>query len=135
MIPAILVGAQGEIIMLISIRVDDSADSETELRSLHGWLTDDPAIRHHARVTLTGPPPAPGHMGGALDVIQLVFDEGFQAASLALAYASWRSTRRAKPTMTIEHGETKITLPADDPETAAKIVRLLDQNGDKKRKR
>jgi hypothetical protein len=120
-----------EIMMPIYIRIEGD-DSEQELRSFNDWLTDDPHIRRCARVSLTGPLPGPGEMGSALDVIQLVIDDGFQAASLALAYVSWRSTRPTKPSVTIEHGDAKIVLSDVDPETIEQVIQILERN-DRKR--
>jgi hypothetical protein len=36
-------------------------------------------------------------MEAAFEVVQLVVHSGFQALSLALAYASWRATRPGSP--------------------------------------
>ncbi|WP_162641919.1 hypothetical protein [Streptosporangium sp. 'caverna'] len=113
--------------MSISIQFDGS-DSEQELRSLHGWLLDDPDVRKHAKVLLDGAPPSDGEMGSALEVIKLITDGGFQALTLALAYVSWRSTRPAKPSITIERNGTKIVVPDGDPEAVEKIVRMLESD-------
>ncbi|SNR93482.1 hypothetical protein SAMN05216276_1001311 [Streptosporangium subroseum] len=113
--------------MSISIQFDGSG-SEQELRSLHGWLLDDPDVRRHAKVLLSGAPPSDGEMGSALEVIKLITDGGFQTLTLALAYVSWRSTRPAKPHVTIERDGTKIVLSDDDPEAIEKIVRMLESD-------
>lgn len=113
--------------MPICIKFDGS-DSEQELRSLRGWLTNDPEVRRYAKIRLGGAPIQDGEMGSALEVIELITNSGFQALTFALAYVSWRSTRPAKPSVTIEHNGTKIVLSDGDPETVEKIVRMLESD-------
>jgi hypothetical protein len=47
-------------------------------------------------------------MEAAFEVVQLVVHSGFQALTLALAYASWRASRPEQPRVTIERGGIKI---------------------------
>ncbi len=110
--------------MPIEIRVaGPSADQE--LASLYSWLREEPGVRRHARISLTAAEPLPGQMGAAFDIIQLVVDSGFQALNLALAYATWRSTRPVRPQVIIERGGTRLTLDDADPDTVDAIVRAL----------
>ncbi|MFI9836321.1 hypothetical protein ACIHFD_04770 [Nonomuraea sp. NPDC051941] len=111
--------------MSICIRFDGSG-SEQELRSLRGWLMDDPEVRRHTKIRLGGAPVEDGEMGSALEVIELITNSGFQVLTFALAYVSWRSTRPAKPSITIEYNGAKIVLEEGDPETVEKIVRMLE---------
>ncbi|MBB5775044.1 effector-associated constant component EACC1 [Nonomuraea jabiensis] len=106
----------------------DGRGSEQELRSLREWLIDDPEMRRHAKIRLGGAPVEDGEMGSALEVIELITNSGFQAITFALAYVSWRSTRPAKPSATIEHNGMKIVLSDGDPETVEKIVRMLESD-------
>ena len=99
--------------MVFSIEIKMSGhDAEEELRSLYAWLQDEPDVRRTAEMTLTAGAgkPGVGEMGAAIDVIQLVIGDGFQALNLALAYAAWRGTRAKHPAVTIEHAGTKVML-------------------------
>jgi hypothetical protein len=113
--------------MLITIRMD-GPEAEKELRSLHSWLLDEPAIRRDARVTLRSADARPGEMGATLEAVQLVIDSGFQASGLVFAYLAWRATRRNKPDGTIERGDTKIPLSEATEETAESVAKKLDSD-------
>lgn len=109
--------------MPIEIRMSGQ-DAGDELVSLCDWLRDDDDLRGHARILLIGDRPRPEEMGSAFDVIQLVVDGGFQALNFAVAYATWRATRRSHPRVTITHEGTSVNL-SDEPETVDVIVRAL----------
>jgi hypothetical protein len=110
--------------MSIYIRMDGDG-AESELRSLYGWLLNEPEVRRYAKVSLVSDVPAAGQMGVDLEAVKLVLDSGFAALNLALAYAGWRSTRSSKTGVTIEREGTTISLSDADPDEIDKIVRLL----------
>jgi Effector Associated Constant Component 1 len=110
--------------MAIQIQMSGS-DAESELGSLYAWLQEEPDIRHHSSMSLKSTKASPSEMGAAFDVIQLVVDSGFQALSLALAYATWRATRPRRPQVTIERDGAKVTLDDADPDTVQAIVQAL----------
>ena len=114
--------------MPIQIRVT-GPETEQELSSLLAWLRADEDLRRHAHLSLVAEEPGPGDMGAGFEVIQLVVDSGFQVLSLALAYATWRTSRptRRKVTVTIERDGSTITLEdaEPEPETVAAIIRAL----------
>lgn len=113
--------------MAILIRMS-GPDADQELSSLLAWLGEEPEIRQHARVSMVAEP-GPSDMGAAFEAIQLVVNSGFQAASLALAYASWRATRRARPDTTIEVDRTRqAALDDAEPDIVKVIVRVLEQD-------
>jgi hypothetical protein len=107
----------------IEIRVT-GPEADRELRSLYGWLCEDPDIRRHARLSLVAGEPDPGQMGAALEVIQFVVDSGFQAASLAVAYATWRATRPNPPRATITNDDTTLALDDADEDSIEVIIRV-----------
>lgn len=119
--------------MSIFIRVDGdgAASADGELRSLYGWLLNEPEIRRHARVSLVSEEPEAGRMGAALEAVKLVVDSGFQAANLALAYAAWRAGRPSRSVVTIERDGTTVSLADADPDEIDKIVRLLGEDRDR----
>jgi membrane-associated two-gene conflict system component 1 (EACC1) len=114
------------VVFSIEIRMSGHG-AEEELRSLYAWLQDEPDVRHTAEMTLTAGAgiPGEGEMGTAIDVIQLVIGDGFQALNLALAYATWRGTRAKHPSVTIEHAGIKVMLDDADGDMVKKIVDLL----------
>jgi len=110
----------------MSIRVYMAGDqAEQELRSLLTWLRDEADVRRYARMSLESAQPAVGEMGGALEAIKLVTDEGFQIANFALALLSWRATRSKRPEVTIKRDGVEISLAEADPEAIEKIVAAL----------
>ncbi|MFB4299828.1 hypothetical protein [Actinomadura sp. NTSP31] len=104
----------------------DAHGADEDLRSLQQWLRDEPDIRGHAVISAESAPAGEGEMGGALDVVKLVIDTGFQVMNFGLAYAAWRSTRPRPAPVTVERGGTRIVLDDDDPETIARLLRALD---------
>jgi hypothetical protein len=110
--------------MSIQIRMA-GPDADRELGSLYAWLQEEPDIRRYSSMSLVPTEPSDSEMGAEFEVIKLVVDSGFQALSLALAYASWRATRPRHPQVTIEHGGAKVTLDDDDPDTVQAIIRAV----------
>ncbi|MEU9485817.1 hypothetical protein AB0D83_19515 [Streptomyces decoyicus] len=100
--------------------------AESELRSFRTWLLETPEMRQHAKFSWVTPPPPPGAMGsGTVETLQLITDNLWQVATFALAYASWRSTRRKTPTVTIEHEGVSVVIEGHDEESALRITRAL----------
>ncbi|QKW33335.1 hypothetical protein HUT06_04225 [Actinomadura sp. NAK00032] len=69
--------------------------------------------------------PVKGEMGTAFEVIKLVLESGFQVATFALSYVTWRGTRRTRPAITIERGDVSVSIDSDDPEIIAQALREL----------
>jgi hypothetical protein len=111
--------------LIITIRAKE-VGGDRELASLCDWLKNEPDIRRHAHLSLVPGKPGPADMGFALEVVQLVVDSGFQALSLALAYATWRSTRPNRSTVTFERDGTKVTLEGTEENVVEIIVRALE---------
>jgi hypothetical protein len=111
--------------LITEIRLD--AD-ERELRSLADWLRREPSLRTNT-VSLKQAQARPGDMGGWVEAVQLVTDNGWQAASFVLSLMTWRQTRPAASPVTIRHGDIEVTLASGSPEEAARIADLLQQAG------
>jgi alpha-D-ribose 1-methylphosphonate 5-triphosphate synthase subunit PhnI len=111
---------------LIEIRFD-GPEAQTELASFYDWLQREDDVRRKAEISLAEAVPSHGDMGsGWEEAVQLVLDYGFQGASLALAYATWRGSRVLhKFQVTLTTGGTSVTIDADDPEVAAKIAGIV----------
>ncbi|CDR06555.1 predicted protein [Streptomyces iranensis] len=99
--------------------------AEEELRSLRTWLLETPEVRQHSKISWDATAPEPGEMGsGTTEILQLVTDNVWQATTFALAYISWRSTRRRAPKVTIEHNGNRLAIEGDE-ESVQRIVRAL----------
>lgn len=102
------------------------AGRETDLRSLHDWLRREPSLRQ-TEVSLKQAPTRPGSMGGWVEAVQMITDNGWQAASFVLSLMTWRQTRAGSPQVTIRRGDVEVTVPSGNPEEAARIAVLLQQ--------
>ncbi|TMU92801.1 hypothetical protein [Streptomyces sp. DASNCL29] len=96
---------------------------EAELRSLHDWLRRDPGTRHGAQVELVRAEPSPGQMGVLTDVLQLITDNAWSAASFALALSTWRQTRPHGRRITVRRGDLTVDI---DGGGDAELRRLVD---------
>ncbi|MBO4259622.1 effector-associated constant component EACC1 [Streptomyces griseorubiginosus] len=114
--------------MQFQIRVTSSRP-ESELRSLHGWLRQEPATRT-AVVSQAGQAPAPGSMGSLFDVLELVTGNGWSAASFVLSVLTWRQTRPRPPRVVIRRGEVEISLAEGSEEEVRAMVAALEQGDD-----
>ena len=113
--------------MRVGIRIESDA-GEDELRSLYRWLSADSQVRRHGNLDLSAPPPRAEHMGELLDVLSLTLSTGFNAASLAVAIASWRRTNPVAPSVTVERPDgSVITLNYSSPEDGIRLREFLDR--------
>ncbi|MER7772956.1 hypothetical protein [Kitasatospora sp. NPDC096140] len=116
--------------MAFRIKID-GIGAEDEIRSLREWLEVKPEIRQHATIAWHTEPTTPGHMsGGAMEWLQFVTDNAWNAANFTLAYIAWRKTRRNPPTVVIETNGTRVSIEGSDAEVAAQIaLALSNSNG------
>lgn len=110
--------------MRVEVHVE-SADSE--LRSLLGWLRSDPDIRRSVVLEIREEPPQEGQMGTAADVLQLVTDNGWNAANFVLAVVAWKRTRPRDPSLTVRRDDLADTLTDCSEEQITRIIRLLQE--------
>ncbi|MFF0158244.1 hypothetical protein ACFYRY_12040 [Streptomyces sp. NPDC005263] len=110
----------------IEVRVDEH-DEDEALQSLCGWLTDDFAVRTTAEVSLLERPAQRGAMGGWLDAVQLVTENGWSAASFVLALAAWRQTRARAPHITVRQGDLEITITDASPAEIERAISALSE--------
>ncbi|MFG2794029.1 hypothetical protein [Streptomyces sp. NPDC048419] len=113
--------------MQFQVRV--ASGQEGELRSLQGWLRNEPATRA-ATVSLGGTTPAPGSMGQLFDVLEFVTGNGWSAASFVLSVLAWRQTRPRPPRVVIRRGEVEISLAEGSEEEVRALVAALEQGDD-----
>ncbi|MFJ8828330.1 hypothetical protein ACIREE_42315 [Streptomyces sp. NPDC102467] len=110
----------------IEVRVDEH-DRDEALQSLSGWLTDDLAVRTTAEVSLLERPTQSGAMGGWLDAVQLVTENGWSAASFVMALAAWRQTRARTPRITIRRDDLEITITDASPAEIERAITSLEE--------
>ncbi|MFE6481762.1 hypothetical protein ACFVGN_02285 [Streptomyces sp. NPDC057757] len=125
--PITVVGLQPGGAVRIEVRVQGSDD---DLRSLYGWLRDEPAVRRTANLELLEQPPRPGEMGGLVDVLQLVTDNGWSAGTFAFTLATWRQTRRRDPGVTVRRGDTVVTLSDCNDAEIQRVIEMLEERRD-----
>lgn len=115
----------------LSIPGDDDGGGEPDveaLRSLRGWLAEEPMVRRYGEVHWSNAAP-PGELGAAIDVLTLVIGTGMSTLQLLLAVAQWRASRPVPPTVTItrtEPGGATVRIEATDPQTLAAAAEALE---------
>ncbi len=110
------------------MRIDVAVNGgEAELRSLLDWLRRDPAARRGAHVELVQAQPAPGQMGVLTDVLQLVTENAWSAASFALALSTWRQTRPQARRITVRRGDLTVDIDGGDDEELRRLIDALER--------
>ncbi|AQW52911.1 hypothetical protein [Streptomyces violaceusniger] len=110
------------------MRIDVAVNGgEAELRSLLDWLRRDPAARRGAHVELVQAEPSPGQMGVLTDVLQLVTENAWSAASFALALSTWRQTRPHAQRITVRRGDLTVDLDGADDEELRRLIDALER--------
>ncbi|MFF3542492.1 hypothetical protein [Streptomyces platensis] len=97
--------------------------------SLYRWLVAEPELRGQVRVSLGAEQPEPGHMGGALDLVNVVLANSIALGSLVTAVATWRGSRPRPPQIRLERDGVVVTLQDASPEAVERILRVWNENG------
>lgn len=111
---------------------DGTADSDGDLTgaalSLYRWLVAEPGLRGQAEVSTSSARPHPGHMGGALEVVNVVLANTIALGSLIVAVGAWRDSRSRPPQVRLERNGVVITLQDGSPETVERILNVWSEN-------
>ncbi|MFB1047123.1 effector-associated constant component EACC1 [Streptomyces chrestomyceticus] len=102
----------------------------SDLRSLHAWLRSDAVVRRSATLELQDASLQPGHMGSAVEVIKLVTENGWSAASFVMAVVAWKRTRPQNPDITISRDGTTVSLMNCSDEEVESVIRMLSERQD-----
>ncbi|WP_405827409.1 hypothetical protein [Streptomyces sp. NBC_01176] len=103
-------------------------DAQFIVDELHEWLMGDADLRRAARISRISSG-ATGTMG-VTDIVEVVVGQGIAALNLALAYATWRSTRPHPPGIVVTLPGGTLTVTDDSPEALARILAVLrDESG------
>ncbi|WP_407288737.1 effector-associated constant component EACC1 [Streptomyces sp. BP-8] len=117
--------------MRVEIIVDghdeEGSSSTASLTSLYRWLAQDPEVAQQAEISLDSGPVGAGDMGGAFEVINAVLTHGIALSSLAVACATWRSSRPTAPAVRIEIDGVTVTVEDGSPEAVRRIVDALGE--------
>ncbi|NIY67689.1 effector-associated constant component EACC1 [Streptomyces malaysiensis] len=109
------------------MRIDVAVSGgEAELRSLRDWLSRDPGARRGAHVELVQAEPSPGQMGVVTDVLQLITDNAWSAASFALALSTWRQTRPHARRITVRRGDLTVSLDGGGDDELRRLLDVLE---------
>ncbi|WUD73790.1 hypothetical protein OG937_19895 [Streptomyces sp. NBC_00510] len=112
--------------MRLTLRIEGDS-TEDDVRSLYDWLLLDRNLRREAQVEMASSSvPVPGQQGDLLDLVSLAVGSGFNAASLGVALAAWRSTRPKEPTVTVERADgSKVTVTGASRDEAQRLIEQL----------
>ncbi|WP_405503724.1 hypothetical protein [Streptomyces anulatus] len=92
--------------------------------SLRRWLMAEPELRGRARFSPGAEPPAAGHMGDGLELVNVVLANSIALGSLITAIAAWRGSRSRPPQVRLERDGVVVTLRDNSPEQVEQILRM-----------
>jgi hypothetical protein len=115
--------------VLVEVRVDGGAQEEADLRLLQDWLRQEPVVRAAAAVSLLERPAQSGAMGGLVEAVQLVTDNGWSAASFVLSVLAWRQTRPRPPRITIRRGGVEVSMTEYSDAEVQRVIAMLEEPG------
>jgi hypothetical protein len=112
----------------VRVRIQVEGEDPETLRSLRGFLQDDPAVRRSGELSWAKAESGQ-QMGVLIDVLSLVIGSGFSASNLVMTIANWRRSRRPAPVVMISReladGRT-IRIETSDPALLEQAVRELE---------
>jgi len=69
-------------------------------------------------------------MGSPVEVIKLVTENGWSAASFVMAVVAWKRTRPQNPQITISRDDTTVSLTNCSDEEVERVIRILSERQD-----
>jgi hypothetical protein len=105
-------------------------DDEFALTELQSWLSQDPGTAGLSVKPVTGPGPTMG----ALEALDIILGNGTDLANFALAYATWRATKRrgtggaeeGNGARVLTRGNTTVDIGHLSPDELADLLHRLD---------
>ena len=94
--------------------------------SLYRWLIADPELSGLARIAVVPTQSRPGHMGEALEVVNVVLSNTIALSSLLVAVSGWRGSRARPPEVRLEREGVTVTVQDASPDRVEQILRALD---------
>lgn len=105
--------------------------SAPELNQLYAWLREEDELR--GRLSLSGPPPRPGELGSAVDILLVSLAPGGVAGALVAGLFSWLRTRTSDVKIHLrkaDGGEVDLSATAVRGMTAAEMTRAITKLSD-----
>jgi hypothetical protein len=106
--------------MFVSI---SSEKDPYELTQLYHWLRQDAQLVREAEIGMASPG-GTGQMG-VFDVVTVVLTQFTGLASLAVAFAGWRQSRRQVCELTVRRGDVVVTINDQSPEEVQRLIASL----------
>ncbi|MFG2176411.1 hypothetical protein ACGFMO_34485 [Streptomyces niveus] len=103
---------------------EQGADHTQAASSLHRWLVAEPELRGQARVAGKAGEVGEGHMGDALEVVNVVLANSIALGSLVTAVVAWRGSRARAPQVRLERNGVVVTVQDSSPETVERILAM-----------
>jgi hypothetical protein len=94
-----------------SIRIS-GGDEDREITGLWEWLRGERQLAGHVRAVPSTP--APGQLGGAVDVLTVALGSGGAGAVLARSLVAWLQSRRANVAVTVQTATRTVTVSAQN---------------------
>ena len=114
----------------VRVRIQVEGEDPDALRSLRGFLQEEPAARRSADLSWARAESSQ-QMGVLIEVLSLLLGSGFSASQLVMTIANWRRSRHPAPIVTIsrEVGDGRtIRIETSDPAILAQAVRELESS-------
>lgn len=93
---------------------------------LYRWLLDDPDLPRDASVTPAADGSAPGEMGLAFDVLNLVLPNSIALGGLMVSIATFRASQRDRtgtaPQISVGHADTFVAVQGDGSEVLRRLL-------------
>lgn len=103
-------------------------EGSQDASSLYRWLVAEPELRGRAEVGVGAAEAGPGHMGGALDVVNVVLANSIALGSLITAVLAWRGTRPRAPQVRLERDGVVVIVQDSSPETVERILAMWNRS-------
>jgi Effector Associated Constant Component 1 len=114
----------------VRVRIQVEGEDPETLRSLRGFLQDDPAVRRSGELGWAKAESSQ-QMGALVDVLSLIIGSGFSASQLIMTIVNWRMSRHPAPLVTISRelpDGRSIRIETSDPALLAQAVRELESS-------
>ncbi|MFD0427204.1 hypothetical protein ACFQ60_00900 [Streptomyces zhihengii] len=88
----------------------------------------DPELRGLAEITVVPSQTRPGHMGDALEIVNVVLSNTIALSSLLVAAATWRGTRPRPTEVRLERDGVIVTVRDPSPDLLDRILNAGDED-------
>ena len=111
--------------MEIKLRCEGTDEAGELAEGLYQWLLDEADARRYADVSLVAVEPREGELGVVFDVVQLILNSGFSAASLGYTVAQWKKTNAPQVSVIFERDGKTVTVSGTSTEEVERAIQRL----------